>query len=238
MSAGSANLASFIAGQKGHNFTFYTEYGLRKQYASVENFIRKRSFIDMDYVYDTLSNHDGENPLDYASLKDNPTEFVVGSANAITGEVKYFDKRDIRQDVYDIFKVSASIPFVCKPYFIQGVTYYDGALGDPVPIEKAFALGCDRVIVLLTKPENVLRTSESDEKLAAFVRKKYPNAAEKLRQRARRYNEGVALAQEYARQGKALIVAPDDICGVSTLSRNPTDLKRLYDKGYADGEKI
>ncbi len=238
VSAGSANLASFIAGQRGRNFTFYTVYGLRKQYASVGNFIRKRSFIDMDYVYSTLSDHDGENPLDYTALRDNPTEFTVVATDAETGEAKYFDKQDIRQDEYDIFKASSSIPFVCKPYFIQGVPYYDGALGDPVPVEKMFASGCDRVVLLLTRPENVLRTSDRDEKLAACIRKKYPCAAEKLRQRASRYNEGVTLAQEYARQGKALIVSPDDTCGVSTLSRNPADMKRLYDKGYADGEKI
>ncbi len=238
VSAGSANLASFIAGQRGRNFIFYTEYGLRKQYASVRNFIMKRSFIDMDYVYGTLSNHDGENPFDYDALQKNPTEFIVVATNAETGEAKYFDKRDIRQDDYDTFKASSSIPFVCKPYFVQGTPYYDGALGDPVPVEKAFASGCDRVVVLLTKPENVIRTPERDEKFAALIRKRYPNAAEKLRQRANRYNESVALAQKYARQGKALIVAPDDTCGVSTLSRKPADMKRLYEKGYADGEKI
>ena len=202
------------------------------------NFIRKRSFIDMDYVYGTLSNHDSENPLDYAALHDDPTEFIVVAANAETGEAKYFDKRDIRQDDYNVFKASSSIPFVCKPYFIQGVPYYDGALGDPVPVKKAFACGCDHVVVLLTRPENVLRNPEKDEKLAARIRKKYPKAAEKLRQRADRYNAGVALAQAYARQGKTLIVAPDDTCGVSTLSRDPADMKRLYEKGYADGEKI
>ena len=238
ISAGSANLASFIAGQRGRNFTFYTEYGLRKQYAGVGNFIRKRSFIGMDYVYGILSNHDGENPLDYTALRDDPMEFIAVAANAETGEAKYFDKRDIRQDDYNVLKASSSIPFVCKPYFIQGTPYYDGALGDPVPVEKAFAMGCDRVVVLLTKPENVPRTSEKDEKLAARIRKKYPKAAEKLRQRANRYNEGVALAQEYAKQGKVLIIAPDDTCGVSTLSRDPADMKRLYDKGYADGEKV
>ena len=158
----------------------------------------------MDYVYGTLSNHDGENPLDYTALRDNPMEFVVVASNAETGEAKYFDKRYIRQDDYNVFKASSSIPFVCKPYFIQGTPYYDGALGNPVPIEKAFAYGCDRVVLLLTKPENDLRTSERDKKLAACIHKKYPNAAEKLRQRANRYNEGVALAQEYARQGKVL----------------------------------
>ena len=88
ISAGSANLASFVAGQRGRNFTFYTEYGLRKQYAGVGNFIRKRSFIDMDYVYGTLSDHDGENPLDYTALRDNPMEFIVVAANAETGEAK------------------------------------------------------------------------------------------------------------------------------------------------------
>ena len=30
VSAGSANLASFIAGQRGRNYLFYTKYGLRK----------------------------------------------------------------------------------------------------------------------------------------------------------------------------------------------------------------
>ena len=63
ISAGSANLASYAAGQKGRNYRFYTEYGFRKQYASLGNFIRKKSYIDMDYVYGTLSNHDGESPL-------------------------------------------------------------------------------------------------------------------------------------------------------------------------------
>ncbi len=238
ISAGSANLASFIAGQRGRNYTFYTEYGLRKQYAGVGNFIRKKSFIDMDYVYGTLSNHDGEYPLDYAVLKDNPMEFIVVAADAVTGKAKYFDKRDICQDNYDVFKASSSIPFICQPFFIQGTPYYDGALGDPVPVKKAFAMGCDRVVLLLTRPENVLRTPKKDEVLAARIRKKYPNAAKRLRQRAARYNKDVALAQEYAKQGKVLIVAPDDTCGVSTLSRDPADIKRLYDKGYADGAKI
>ena len=238
VSAGSANLASFSSGQRGRNYRFYTVYGLRRQYASVWNFIRKRSYIDMDYVYGTLAKHDGEDPLDYAALRDNPMEFLIVASNAVTGETTYFNKRDIRQDYYDVLKASSSIPFVGMPYWIQGTPYYDGALGDPVPVEKAFASGCDRVVVLLTKPEDLLRTSERDEKIAALIRKKYPIAAENLRQRANRYNEGVAIAKEYAKQGKALIVAPDDTCGVSTLSRNPANMKRLYEKGYADGQKI
>ena len=238
VSAGSANLASFISGQRGRNYVFYTEYACRKQYASLGNFIRKRSYIDLDYVYSGLSNHDSENPLDYPALRDNLMDFIVVAENAVTGDAKYFDKSDMRQDGYDVFKASSSIPFVCKPYFIDDVPYYDGALGDPVPVEKAFALGCDRVILLLTKPENVLRDSKQDENLARFICRKYPISAENLRRRAQRYNESVAKAKEYAKQGKVLIVAPDDTCGVSTLTRDKDLLQKLYEKGYADGSKI
>ena len=206
VSAGSANLASYAAGQIGRNYKFYTEYAFRRQYMGIGNFIFKHSFIDMDYVYGTLCRSDGEYPLDYSALRDNPMELYVVATDARTGQAKYFGKEDIRQDDYDIFKASSSIPFICKPYEIQGVPYYDGALGDSVPIEKAFQLGCDRVVVILTKPEQERRTPERDEKVASHIRKKYPAAAEKLCQRAQLYNESVALSQEYAKQGKALII--------------------------------
>lgn len=202
------------------------------------NLIRKGSYVDMDYIYGKLSNSGGENPLDYEAFQNNQMEFYVVAANALTGQAHFFNKSDVRKDCYDILKASSSIPFVCKPYRINGIPYYDGALGDPVPVEKAFELGCDRVVLILTKPESVLRTSGQDERFAAGIRKKYPLAAERLCERARRYNESVALAQEYAKQGRVLIVAPDDTCGVDTLRRDKNDLQKLYQKGYHDAKKI
>lgn len=238
VSAGSANLISYAAGQRGRNYKFYTEYAFRKQYVSMRNFIFKKSYVDMDYVYGTLSNADGEYPLDYPVFRDDPMEFYVVATDAVTGQAKYFDKGDVRQDDYSIMKASSAIPFVCRPYVVQGKAYYDGALGDPVPVNKAFELGCDRVVVILTRPEHILRDSKQDERFASRIRRKYPNAADKLCQRAQLYNESVAQAQEYAKQGKVLIVAPDDTCGVSTLSRQKDALQKLYDKGYGDGHKI
>lgn len=238
VSAGSANLASYAAGQRGRNYRFYTEYAFRKQYAGMGNFLFRKSYVDMDYVYGTLCRADGENPLDYPALRDNPMEFLVVATDALTGQAKYFRKEDIRQDDYDILKASSSLPFACRPYRIQGTPYYDGALGDPVPVRKAFALGCDRVVLILTKPENEIRSSGKDEKTAALIRKRYPAAAEKLCRRAGLYNEGVALARKYAGQGRVLIVAPDDTCGVDTLKRDRKALRRLYEKGYTDGQKI
>ena len=238
ISAGSANLASFLARQRGRNYTFYTEYAFRKQYASLRNFIRGKGFFDVDYVYGTLSNSDGENPLDYPALRDNPAEYIVIATDAVTGEATYFDKNSLSQDNYAPLKASSSIPFINKPYFIDGKPYYDGALGNPVPVEKAFELGCDLVVLILTKPADKPREQGFDAKLAKRIRKKYPKAAEQLTLRAQHYNEGVAAAREYAKQGKLAIISPDDTCGVDTLHKDRESLKKLYEKGYADGQKI
>ena len=38
--------------------------------------------------------------------------------------------------------------------------------------------------------------------------------------------------------GKVLVVAPKDTFGVDTLTRDRDALEKLYQEGYADGEKI
>lgn len=88
------------------------------------------SYIDLGYVYGTLSNAGGEYPLHYQAMLDNPAELLVVADNALTGSVKYFDKSDIRQDHYDIFMASSAIPFVCRPWMVENMPYFDGALGE------------------------------------------------------------------------------------------------------------
>ena len=238
VSAGSANLGSFVAGQARRNYKFYTEFGHRKEYASPHNYVTKKTFIDMDYVYSTLSNSDGEYPIDYKYFSENPMEYVVVATDALTGKPRYFDKSSIHQDDYQPMKGSCAIPVVCHPYEVQGRKYYDGALSDPIPVQKAFDMGCDRVILLLTKPRNFWRTSEKDEKMAKLIEEEYPEAAKAFCGRAKLYNDVIAMAKLLASTGKVLIVAPDDTCGVNTLTTDPEKLHELYSKGYADGVQI
>ena len=238
VSAGSANILAYTAGQRGRNRLFYVEYPFRKEYMSLRNFLLKRSYLDLDYIYGTLSNSGGENPLDFPAIMASSMELCVVACDAETGETKYFSKDDIQQDDYSILKASSAIPFVCHPYEVKGCLYYDGALGDPIPMEKAFQMGCDRVILILTKPKNLLRQPGKDPSFAKRIEKRYPEAAKQLRLRARRYNNGVDLAKAYEAEGRVLTVSPDDTCGVDTLTRDKDALQRLYEKGYKDGEVI
>ena len=237
ISAGSANLASYLARQQGRAHTFYTQYAFRKEYASMENYITKRNFCDLDYVYGTLSNSDGENPLDYAAFSDNPATFTVVAANGEDGSSRYFDKSDMRQDDYTILKASSAVPVACQPVVIDDVPYFDGGIADPIPVQRAIDDGCDRIVVVLTRPVDVAREQQRDVAPARLLKRHHPAAAERLLNRYRTYNDEVALARRYEQEGKVLILSPESLYGLSTMSKTFEGLERMYRAGYAQAAR-
>lgn len=238
VSAGSANLTSFLSHQHGRNHTFYTQYAFRKEYASVNSFIHNHNFANLDYVYGTLSNHDGENPLDYEAFAANPAQFTVVACDARDGSTKYFTKDDMHYDDYDILKASSAVPVACQPYVIDGVPYFDGGIADPVPVQKAIDDGCDRIVLVLTRPKDVIREQHKDVAPARILRRSHPKAAERLLERYATYNTEVAAAKQYEAEGKVLILAPEELYGLSTLSKTYEGLERMYRAGYGQAGRI
>ncbi len=238
VSAGSANMVSFISGQHGRNHKFYTEYAFRKEYASLDSYVKNHNYANLDYVYSTLSNHDGEYPVDYAAFEANPTDFTVVACNAEDGSTKYFGKSDVSFDNFDIMKASSAVPVACEPYVIDGVPYFDGGIADPVPVQKALNDGYDRVVVVLTRMQDVLREQKKDIAPARILKRSYPAAAERLLNRYKTYNDEVALAKQYEKDGRVLIIAPESLYGLNTLSKSYEGLERMYRAGYAAAEAI
>jgi predicted patatin/cPLA2 family phospholipase len=238
VSAGSANMTSFIARQSDRNYKFYTEYAFRREYASATNFIKDRNFVHLDYVYGDLSDHDGEYPLDYDTFFKNPTEFTVVACNANDGSSKYFDKSDFGFDNCNPVKASSSVPVACQPYVIDDIPYFDGGISDPVPVQRAIDDGYDRIVLVLTRLRDVLREQKKDIGPARILKHTYPAAADRLLNRYQTYNDEVALAKEYESDGRVLILAPDSLYGLSTLSKTYEGLQRMYRKGYEDAEGI
>ncbi len=238
VSAGAANGSSYLAGQRGRNFVFYNEYNFRKEYMSWENYRRTGSYIGMDYIYSTLSNEGGEYPLDYKALAADPAGFEIVATNALTGRAVYFRKSDMRQDDYDVVKASCSVPVLNKPYFIGLIPCYDGGLADPIPYKRVFRAGMDRVVVVITRPRDFVRTGNKDQVLSRAIAAQYPKAAEAWARRGELYNSQIAEVKELEKQGKALIVAPTDIGKLKTLSLDHAALEDLYDQGYREAGKV
>lgn len=232
VSAGSANLASYVSRQRGRNYRYYTKYSLRPEYMSAFNFVTKHSFFDLDYVYSVLSDSDGEDPLDYKTLSQSNQIYKAVATNGETGEPHYFTKDDFRQDFYEPLKASSAIPGVCKPVSIDGTDYFDGGVSDPIPVEKALADGCDHVFLILTKPIDFVKKPEMFKSAYTKVLKNYPAVIKKLNIRHETYNNEIKKALELSKEGKVTIIAPDGGYSVTAFTRNLRELNHLYNEGY------
>lgn len=238
VSAGSANLSTFIAKQKLRTYRFYHDYSQRKEYMSFENFLRKGSYLDLDYIYAVLTNSDGEDPIDYPEIAKYEGDFLIAATEAETGKAHFFTKDDLSQDNYKVFCASSAIPFVCKPVEINGIKYMDGGVAVPVPLEKALEMGADKIVFALSKPKDYRRSSSRNDIIAKLIRRKYPEAAKVLLGSNAEYDRLVDKAIELEKEGRVLIVSPDETCGVDTLTKDKEKLHALYEKGYRDAAKI
>lgn len=238
VSAGSADLVGYMAGQYRRTLRFYTEYSFCPRYASMHNMIHNRDYINLDYIYGDLSKHDGEYPLDYPAFRDNPASLTVVACDANTGQPKYFTKDDISQDQYDVFKASSCVPAANSPYVIDGVPYFDGGIADPIPVQKAIDDGCDKVVIILTRQKDIPRQASHDRLPGKLLERKYPAAAERILNRYQTYNDEIDLAKEYEAQGKAVIIAPEDLHGLDTLKKTRQGLLDMYQEGFDQVGKI
>lgn len=238
VSAGAANLSSYLSGQIGRTFAFYTEYSFRPQYMGAGLAIRTHEYADLDYIYGTLSNADGEYPLDYPAMAESGKEFIIVATNAETALPVYFTLDDMKQDDYSPIKASSALPVVNKPCAVNGTLCFDGGLSDPIPVRRALEAGCEKVVVVLTRPRDQYRNPQKDLRFVPLLAPRYPRIAEALANRAGLYNLQLDLAKKYEREGKVIILAPDSIGDMQTLTKDRDAIEGLYAKGMRDAFAI
>lgn len=86
-----------------------------------------------------------------------------------------------------------------------------------MPYPRAFEMGCDRAIVILTKPRGFVRKQE---KLLPVIERRYreyPNFCQTQRERAERDNRAREEVFRLEKEGKVLVLAPEDLRGVSRI---------------------
>ena len=238
VSAGSGNLVSYLAGQRGRNRRFYMEYAFRPEYMSMHNMLRSGSYIDLDYPYEVLSGQEGEDPVDLAAFNSSTARYEAVVTDAATGDPIYYGKDMLAGGNFDVVKASCCVPGACRPYPVNGVPGFDGGVADPVPYRRSLAMGCDRLVVLLTRPAGYRRPLLEHRGMLEKALRDWPNAYSALLRRSARYNRDVAAVKELEREGEALLVAPADIGGMTTLTRDKEAMERLYQMGYEQGPRV
>lgn len=236
VSAGSANLITYACSQRGRTYDFYTDFAFRPEFMSMKNFRKTGSFIGLDYIYSDLSNSGGESPLDYESFLSSKSKLFVGATRASDGEAVFFTNDDLSLDDYSVLKASCCIPAVCKPYGINGVEYYDGGIASPIPFQKAFDEGCDRVVVVLTKPREMYLVPFGKKLMCNLILHKTPYMIKQIQSIHTRCQTLLDEMKRLEEEGKLLVIEPKDCFGVDTLTRDREQMKKLYDEGYEDAK--
>ena len=234
VSAGSANLASYLAGQRGRNLRFYTVHPAEADFFGFRSLLKTGNLFGLQYIYGTLSNSDGSDPLDFQALSDNPAQFQIVATDARTGRPVCFDKSDMRQDDYRPIMASSAIPAVCRPVEIDGGLYYDGGITDAIPVARALESGCEKIVAVLSKPRDYVKKPEGHRFWYSRICRKYPETVRAIDRRHLMYREGQRALFDLEARGKAFVLAPSDPPKMGTYSMNRQVERQLYDLGLAD----
>lgn len=180
------------------------------------------------------SNSTGADPFDFPAALANPASFYLITTDAETGIPRYFRKEEMAVNDYRILMAGSSIPALCCPVEIDGRMYYDGGLADPIPLQKAYDDGCEKVVLLLENPRTFVRPPQGMSAAYHFLLRKYPKMIEMIDDRHLRYRETLKWVYQMEREGKVFIFAPPENTGVSTTTKDSDLLQKLYNRGIAD----
>ena len=234
VSAGAGNLASYLANQRDRNLRFYTVYQKHSDYLGVRNYLRNRSYFNLQYIYGTISNRDGIDPLDHEALMKNPAEYYLAVTNAKTGKAEYLSKNDMKTDDFRAVMASCAIPVVCQPIELNGNLYFDGGGADSIPVQKALDDGCDKLVVLLENPRSFVRKPQRFKPFYRAILRNYPELVKKIDERHLNYHAVIAYVKELEKEGIAFVFAPSQQGNVITTTKDSDDIREQYDLGVSD----
>lgn len=239
VSAGASNFITFLAKQRGRNLRFYEEYCTEPDYFGPAALLKSGSLFNMNYIYGTITNSTGKDPLDFQTAAADPTQFVIVTSDAQTGKPAYFRKEDMRQDDYRVIMASCSIPGACRPIRLDdGRKYFDGGCTDSLPVRKAIADGCTDLVVITSKPRTFVKTPENYRAFYTLRCIKYPNMIRALNRRHIMYNRQLQELYRMEERGHAFIFAPSDPPASGTYTMDTKINRQMYDLGLRDYEDL
>lgn len=234
VSAGIAYGVSYLSRQKWRNLKIVTSYANDPRYVGVGNLFnpRNRSLFGLKFAYEDVPN--GLIPFDYDAFEAYPGQVEAVVTNLATGRADYLPVPR-RDEHFQVLQASCAMPLLFPIFHIDGQPYLDGGCADAIPYRRAFDMGCDRVVVVLTRERSYLRKSEKTDKLLDRRYRKYPAFLDTMHRRAADYNACREELFELERQGRVLVIAPDDTRGFSRMEKDLTKIRALWQDGYFKG---
>ena len=230
VSAGACNLASHLAGQHGRNRRSYFDLMTRREFIDRGRFLRRRSVVDLDWLWDALAERE---PLDVMAIARRDVEFIVVATLRQTGLPVYL--RPGPDEMSDALKASSALPVLYRPdVAVGGVRLVDGGVSDPIPVEEAYRRGARRILVVRTRPAPSVKTNTLSVRAMAWLLRREPALATAVLATATCYQRSVAFLHAPPPDCEILQVAPP----VPLATKRTTQTRAALERDYALGRTL
>ena len=173
-------------------------------------------------------------PFDYEAFLSAPCEFITGVTDVKTGRPAYFPKQPLIEQQCRLLRASSAIPLFSPIVEFRGEKYLDGGTSDPIPVRKALADGCGKVIVVLTRDRSYLKKPEKYRRLYCRAMREYPEMIRLMDERHWIYNETRDYLWRLEKEGTAMVIAPSVPLEISRFEKNRRALEQVYQLGIRD----
>ena len=235
VSAGACNGMSYVSRQPRRARISNIDYLARYKYIGIRHLVTQGCIFDRELLYDKFPNQ--LLPFDFDEYFKHAKDFEMVTTNCLTGKAMYLRETSDRQRSLDIVRASSSLPYVSKIVTVDGIPMLDGGIIDSIPINRAIETGHEHNVVILTRNKG-WRDTGKDRKVPAFIYKNYPRLRVALSHRHVVYNQQIDLIDRLEAEGKITCIRPMRPMEVGRIENDVEKLERLYEEGFAIGEKF
>lgn len=235
VSAGACNGMSYVSHQPRRARISNIDYLARYKYIGLRHLVTQGCIFDRELLYDKFPNQ--YLPFDFDTFFSSPMTFEMVTTNCLTGQPMYLSERHDRQRALDIVRASSSLPYVSKIVDVDGIPMLDGGIVDSIPLQHAIDMGHPTNVLVLTRNRGYRNTGK-DMKIPRFIYRKYPRLRVVLSRRLAAYNAQLEYVERMEDEGRVICIRPERPMEVDRIEKDIAKLERLYEEGFALGERF
>ncbi|MDN5956007.1 MAG: patatin family protein [Lactobacillus sp.] len=236
VSAGAAFGVNMKSEQIGRVLRYNLRFTGKPYYASWKSWRRSGNLYAANFCYHVLP--DKLDVFDKKTFMANPMDFWCMATDAATGEPVYHKLRDAGYVDLEWIRASSSIPFFAHPVAIGGHYYFDGGVSDAIPYGFLKKNNFDKKIVITTQPKEYRKKQSKLFPVEKVLLREYPAVLDKLATRAEDYNAVLDNIEADENAGETFVIRPPEALNIGTLEQDKNEIKRVYQVGRQEAEKI
>jgi len=235
ISSGAVYLCCYLVGNKQAMYNMSVHYSVEKETVGIRAIFKEGYYV----AYKRIFKHDllEREHLSLDKIKEDKIDVEVGAYVLEDGKTEFFG-RDKLDSELDLLRGTCALPIASAIVEYDGKHLLDGGITKMIPIERAMENGCDKYLVITTKPKDYVRKPGSPivKFLMKHIYKQYPEVVKDYNVRHLNYYHQVDLINKLVEKKKAVHILPSQTIKVSRFKGDVKSTQALYDLGYADME--